>query len=66
MDCAPLVSIKINGLPNDTDRNPYFGMIFAYDSVEASTVLDYLKNLDIPSSLLPNAIVLYSKRTIIL
>lgn len=63
---TPLVSIQINGLPNDTDRNPYFGMIFAYDSVESSTVLDYLKNLDIPSNLLPNAIVLYSKRTIIL
>lgn len=62
---TPLVSIKINGLPNNTDRNPYFGIIFAYDSVEALTVLNYLENLDIPSNLLPNAIVLYSKRTII-
>lgn len=62
---TPLVSIKINGLPDNTDRNPYFGIIFAYDSVEALTVLNYLENLDIPSSLLPNAIVLYSKRTII-
>lgn len=62
---TPLVSIKINGLPDNTDRNPYFGIIFAYDSVEALTVLDYLENLDIPSNLLPNAIVLYSKRTII-
>ncbi|EOS20518.1 hypothetical protein C804_06272 [Lachnospiraceae bacterium A4] len=62
---TPLVSIKINGLPDNTDRNPYFGIIFAYDSVEALTVLNYLENLDIPSNLLPNAIVLYSKRTII-
>lgn len=42
-----------------------FSIIFAYDSVEALTVLNYLENLDIPSNLLPNAIVLYSKRTII-
>lgn len=62
---TPLVSIKINGLPDNTDRNPYFGIIFAYDSVEVLTVLNYLENLDIPSNLLPNAIVLYSKRTII-
>lgn len=62
---TPLVSIKINGLPDNTDRNPYFGIIFAYDSVEALTVLNYLENLEIPSNLLPNAIVLYSKRTII-
>lgn len=62
---TPLVSIKINGLPDNTDRNPYFGIIFAYDSVEALTVLNYLENLDIPSNILPNAIVLYSKRTII-
>ena len=62
---TPLVSIKINGLPDNTDRNPYFGIIFAYDSVEALTVLNYLENLDIPSNLLPNAIVLYSKKTII-
>lgn len=62
---TPLVSIKINGLSDNTDRNPYFGIIFAYDSVEALTVLNYLENLDIPSNLLPNAIVLYSKRTII-
>lgn len=63
---TPLVSIQVNGLPNDNDRNPYFGIIFAYDSVEASTVLDYLKKIDIPSNLLPNAIVLYSKKTIIM
>lgn len=62
---TPLVSIKINGLPDNTDRNPYFGIIFAYDSVEALKVLNYLENLDIPSNLLPNAIVLYSKKTII-
>ena len=62
---TPLVSIKINGLSDNTDRNPYFGIIFAYDSVEALIVLNYLENLDIPSNLLPNAIVLYSKRTII-
>ncbi|MBD5136431.1 MAG: hypothetical protein HDT39_10810 [Lachnospiraceae bacterium] len=63
---TPFVSIKNYDLPDNTDRNPYFGIIFAYDSVEASTVLDYLKNIDIPSNLLPNAIILYSKRTIIL
>lgn len=62
---TPLVSIQINGKPNNTDRNPYFGIIFAYDSVEPSTVLNYLKTINSPSNLLPNAIVLYSKKTII-
>lgn len=63
---TPQVSISINGLPKDCNRNPYFGVIFAYDSVDVATVLDYLKKTDITSNLLPNAIILYSKRTIIM
>jgi len=63
---TPQVQISINGLPKDTGRNPYFGIVFAYDSVEVSTVLGYLNRLGISSELLPNAFVLYSKKTIIL
>lgn len=63
---TPLVSITVNGKPNDNSRNPYFGIIFAYDSLEVSTILDHLKNSNIPSNWLPNAIVLYSKKTIII
>lgn len=54
---TPLVSIQINGMPNENNRNPYFGMIFAYDSIEASTILDHLKEINITSNLLPNAII---------
>lgn len=63
---TPLTSIQINGKPDNTDRNPYFGIIFAYDSIESSSILDYLKELDTPSNLLPNTIVLYNKQTIII
>ena len=61
---TPQVSIQINGKPNENNRNPYFGIIFAYDSVNVSTICDYIKELNLPSKLLPNAIVLYSKHTI--
>ena len=63
---TPLANIQINGLPNNSDRNPYFGIIFAYDSVDVSTVVNYIKELKKPSSILPNAIVLYSKHTILI
>ena len=63
---TPQVQISINGLPGDSGRNPYFGMIFAYDSTEVDTVLEYLKGINRPPQLLPNAIVLYSKKTIII
>lgn len=61
---TPQVSIQINGKPDENNRNPYFGIIFAYDSVNVSTICDYIKELNLPSKLLPNAIVLYSKHTI--
>ncbi len=63
---TPQVAISINGTPSDTNRNPYFGIIFAYDSIEVATILSHLQQVAIPSNLLPNAIVLYSKKTIIL
>lgn len=63
---TPQVQISINGLPRETGRNPYFGIVFAYDSVEVTTVLGYLRGLGVPSNLLPNAFVLFSKKTIIL
>lgn len=63
---TPKVSIQINGLPNERNRNPYFGIIFAYDSVEVETLLRYIKDLTIPPQLLPNAIVLYNKQTLII
>jgi hypothetical protein len=63
---TPQVQITVAGLPNDTGRNPYFGIIFAYDSVEVETVLGYFRDVHIPANLLPNAIVLYSKQTIII
>lgn len=63
---TPQVSISINGHPKDCNRNPYFGVVFAYDSIDVSTVLDYLNETDIGSNLLPNAIILYSKKTIII
>lgn len=63
---TPHVSITVNGKPNDNNRNPYFGIIFAYDSLEVDTILSHIQTANIPSSLLPNAIVLYSKKTIII
>lgn len=58
---TPQVSISINGKPNDKNRNPYFGMVFAYDSVSPQTVCEYLQDLQAPARLLPNAIVLYKQ-----
>lgn len=63
---TPQVAISINGLPSDNNRNPYFGIIFAYDSVEPETVLSYLESTDYPSRVLPNAIILYKKKTLII
>lgn len=63
---TPQVAITVNGKPNNSDRNPYFGVIFAYDSVETETVLSYMRELKIQSNLLPNAIVLYSKKVLII
>jgi hypothetical protein len=63
---TPQVAISINGKPSDNNRNPYFGVIFAYDSVEPETVLSYLEKVDYPSCELPNAIILYSKKTLII
>ena len=63
---TPQVAIQVNGKPNDTDRNPYFGIIFAYDSVEVETILKYVSELEYTSDLLPNMIVLYSKKTIMI
>ena len=63
---TPQVAISINGKPNETDRNPYFGVIFAYDSTSVDTVLSYLKEVEYPAQFMPNAIILYSKKTLIL
>lgn len=63
---TPQVAITINGRPNDCNRNPYFGIIFAYDSQETTTIMEHLRSINVSSNLLPNAIVLYSKKTIII
>ncbi len=63
---TPLVSIQVNGMPDNTDRNPYFGIIFAYDSLDPSTILEHMKTINISASLLPNAIVMYRKNAIII
>lgn len=39
---TPISKISLNGEPSDK-CNYYFGIIFAYDSVDLSTVLEYLK-----------------------
>jgi hypothetical protein len=65
---TPQVQITINGQPNDHNRNPYFGIIFAYESVEAATIKGYFeeKRSVYTPDLLPNAIVLYSKKQILM
>lgn len=63
---TPQVSIKVNGKPNNDDRNPCFGIIFAYGSVSEDSVLKYLSELEKPCELLPNAIILYSKKVLII
>jgi hypothetical protein len=69
MQIAPDLRIQFNGneVINESNyKNPFFGIIFAYESVSIDTVLSYLKNLKYAPNLLPNAIVLYDKKTIFL
>lgn len=63
---TPQVSIQVCGKPDDTDRNPYFGVIFAYDSLKADTILEHISKINLSPKLLPNAIILYSEKSIII
>jgi hypothetical protein len=62
---TPHSRISVNNKPDDR-CNYFFGIIFAYDSVEVNTILEYIKELTSDPKVLPNAIILYSKKTIIL
>lgn len=64
---TPQVQMSVNGLPGDSGRNKYFGIIFAYESTSIESIMSYAMMLGrLPSAYRPNAIVLYDKRTIII
>ena len=69
-DCQvlPNLAIDIEGVTwNKSGFTKPFGVVFAYDSVEPKTVLDYFHELKpINPSLMPDMIVLLKKKTIIL
>lgn len=68
-DCQvlPNLAIKIDGIKwNKTGFTKPFGVIFAYDSVDSKTVLNYFHDLSpFNPSLMPDMIVLLKKKTII-
>lgn len=68
-DCQvlPNLAIKINGVKwNKTGFTKPFGVVFAYDSVEPKTVLNYFHEIkSLNPSLMPDMIVLLKKKTII-
>ena len=68
-DCQvlPNLSIKIKGVTwNKCGFKKPFGVVFAYDSVEPKTVLNYFKDVKpLNPSLMPDMIVLLKKKTII-
>lgn len=61
----PNNKISIEGKP-DEKSNYFFGIIFAYESVDYKTVLNYIKEIDLEPKYLPNAIILYSENVILL
>ena len=66
-DITPSARITINGMtPSEKITNSYFGVVFAFNSVEVETVFEYIKNAKIDIKLLPNMIVLYNMKTIFL
>ena len=69
-DCQvlPNLAVDIKGVTwNKSGFTKPFGVIFAYDSVEPKTVLDYFHEFKpINPSLMPDMIVLLKKKTIIL
>lgn len=68
-DCQvlPNLSIEIKGVTwNKSGFTKPFGVVFAYDSVEPKTVLNYFHEVaPLNPSLMPDMIVLMKKRTII-
>lgn len=68
-DCQvlPNLAIEINGIKwNKTGFTKPFGVVFAYDSVEPKTVLNYFHEIKpLNPSLMPDMIVLLKKKTII-
>lgn len=63
----PNLSIEINGVTwNKSGFTKPFGVVFAYDSVEPKTVLQYFHEVKpLNPSLMPDMIVLLKKKTII-
>lgn len=63
----PNLSIEIKGVTwNQSGFTKPFGVIFAYDSAEPKTVLDYFREIKpLNPSLMPDMIVLLKKKTII-
>jgi len=63
----PNLSLEINGITwNKTGFTKPFGVVFAYDSAEPKTVLDYFHELSpLNPSLMPDMIILLKKKTII-
>lgn len=68
-DCQvlPNLAIEIDGIKwNKTGFTKPFGVVFAYDSVEPKTVLNYFHEIKpLNPSLMPDMIVLLKKKTII-
>ena len=69
-DCQilPNISLKVEGITwNKSGFTKPFGVIFAYDSVEPKTILNYFHEIKpLNPSLLPDMIVLLKKKTIIM
>ena len=64
---VPNRSIEIKGIEwSHSGTNETFGIVFAYDSINPSTLIEHLRTID-PSRMpyLPNMFVLYKKKTII-
>ena len=68
-DCQvlPNLAIEIDGIKwNKTGFTKPFGVVFAYDSMEPKTVLNYFREIKpLNPSLMPDMIVLLKKKTII-
>lgn len=68
-DCQvlPNLAIEIDGIKwNKTGFTKPFGVVFAYDSMEPKTVLNYFREIKpLNLSLMPDMIVLLKKKTII-
>ena len=68
-DCQilPNLSLEIAGITwNKSGFTKPFGVVFAYDSVEPKTIIEYFREMgSLNASLMPDMIVLLKKQTII-